>query len=181
MKSCQQSEIRIREPFGSTMDKLHGAIQVYVEGFYLYHDHLRKRSLQFRIPIIVLSALTTGVSFINVAQLSSYVSMAAGIMTLAVTILTGVEGYLKLPQHTNATENALKNLGRLSRKAFALMSSGAPVTHDVIEKMFQELASCIDEAPIIPARMYIKFKPLIRQRILYSSFDPAHPKSPREA
>lgn len=154
------------------MEKLHTAIQTYVEGFYLYHDHLRKRSLQFRIPIIVLSALTTGVSFINVAQLSKYVSMAAGVMTLTVTILTGVEGYLKLPQHSNATENTLKSLGRLSRKVYANITTGASVPPEMIQDMFNELADCIDDAPIIPAKMYEKFKPLMEKRIVYSSFDP---------
>lgn len=155
------------------LEKLHAAIAVYVEGFYLYHNHLRRRSLQFRIPIIVLSALTTGVSFINIAELSKYISLVAGSMTLVVTILSGIEGYLKLPQHTNATENALKDLGKLSRRVFAQISMRTPPpTATYMEDMFKELAGCIDEAPIIPANIYIKLKPLIQQRILYSSFDP---------
>jgi hypothetical protein len=94
------------------MDTIHDSIVTYVEGYYLYHNYLRRRSLQFRVPIIILSALTTGVSFVNVAQLSGYVSLVAGMMTLCVTILTGIEGYLKLPQcyrkHTEGSRKAIE-------------------------------------------------------------------------
>jgi hypothetical protein len=50
----------------------------------------------------------------------------------------------------------------------------------MIEKTFEELANCINDAPIIPTNLYIKFKPLIKQRIIYSSFTPP-PKISQES
>lgn len=153
------------------LDVLHKCIERYVEGFYLYHDKLRLQSLGFRIPIIVLSALTTGISFINTTELSKYLSVVAGSMTLCVTILVGVEGYLKLPQHINSTENVLKHLGKLSRRIFILKSAGDVVDPAAFMEIAAELGYALDEAPIIPAHTYKKLKPLINERLLYSTFD----------
>lgn len=153
------------------LDRLHKCIERYVEGFYLYHDKLRTRSLQFRIPIIILSALTAAVSFVNTTELSKYFSIAAGSMTLCVTILASIEGYLKLPQHTNATENVLKTLGKLSRKVFVLQHSPGPVDPKLILEIAEELGKAMDDAPIIPAHTYKQLKPMINERIIYSTFD----------
>lgn len=152
--------------------QLHMCVERYVEGFYLYHDKLRSQSLQFRIPIIVLSALTTGVSFVNTTEISKYYSLAAGSMTLCVTVLTAVEGYLKLPQHTNATENVLKHLGKLSRRIVVLQNSGIELDQGLFIELSNELGHALDDAPIIPAHTYKQFKPIIKERIIYSTFDP---------
>ena len=153
------------------MSEVHESIKLYVESFYLYHDHLRIKSLRYRVPIIILSALTTGVSFVNVSFLSKYASVLAGCMTLTVTILTGIEGYLKLPQHTNDCENTLKSLGKLSRRVYTFMASGMEVTPDLMQGIWDELGDTLETAPIIPYHTYEKFKPLIERKTIYSSFD----------
>lgn len=158
------------------MEKIHRAVEKYVESFYVYHDHLRTQSLRFRIPIIVLSALTTGVSFVNVSVLSKYASIIAGSMTLVVTILTAIEGYLKLPQHMNATENTLKSLGILSRKIYTL--KGEPPTRALMISIWEELGEAIKDAPIIPFHTLERIQPLANKRIIYSIFD--DPQDPED-
>lgn len=153
------------------MEKIHKAVEKYVESFYVYHDHLRTRSMRFRVPIIVLSALTTGVSFVNVTILSRYMSVIAGSMTLVVTILTAIEGYLKLPQHMNATENTLKSLGILSRKIHTYMMTNFEPTPELIAGIWNELGDAIKDAPIIPFHTLEQLQPLAKKRMIYSMFD----------
>jgi hypothetical protein len=78
---------------------------------------------------------------------------------------------MKLPQQTNDTENTLKALGKLSRRVATLQSTGAEPSTDVLIEMFDELGRALDEAPIIPAGTYTRFKARIKERILYSMFD----------
>lgn len=162
------------------MEKIHSAVEKYVESFYVYHDHLRTRSMRFRVPIIVLSALTTGVSFVNVTVLSRYMSVIAGSMTLVVTILTAIEGYLKLPQHMNATENTLKSLGVLSRRIYTCMMTNVEPTSELISGIWNELGDAIKDAPIIPFHTLEQLQPLAKKRMIYSMFDETTQKESEE-
>lgn len=162
------------------MEKIHKAVEKYVESFYVYHDHLRTRSMRFRVPIIVLSALTTGVSFVNVTVLSKYMSVIAGSMTLVVTILTAIEGYLKLPQHMNATENTLKSLGVLSRRIYTCMMTNVEPTSELISGIWNELGDAIKDAPIIPFHTLEQLQPLAKKRMIYSMFDETTQKESEE-
>lgn len=157
---------------------IHRAVSVYVESFYHYNDYLRRLSMRFRIPIIILSAASSGASFGNVSLLPTTqrnVNMIVGCITLFVTILTAIEGYLKLPVLTNQTDKVIMDLGKISHKLYTHLSLH-PALRDTPKKIIVEttndFTTAITNAPIIPASVLARIKAQIQKHSIYSLFAP---------
>lgn len=157
---------------------LHRAVSVYVESFYHYNDYLRILSMRYRIPIIILSAASSGASFGNVSLLPTTqrnVNLAVGCVSLFVTILTAIEGYLKLPVLTNQTDKVLVDLGKISHKLYSVLSlhpTARDPPKEVIAEATQEFSAAITSAPIIPASVLARIKARIQKNSIYSLFLP---------
>lgn len=135
----------------------HMDVITYAEAFYLYLDCLRGRALLFRVPIITLSAITSGVSFAFAALPSAwhiYFQVCIGTLSLIVTILTGLEGYLRLPVLTVQTEKTVLDLAHLAQEIYAVSkirpSDRAP-PGDSIRSTYAKLGGILAAAAVVPA------------------------------
>lgn len=140
----------------------HLDVLTYAEAFYLYYDSLRKRSRWFRIPIISLSALTSGASFAFSTFPSKwqvYFQVGVGVASLIVTILSGLEGYFRLAALTNQTEKTIIELAALSQETYAKtkmrdIERGTP--GDTIKTVYMKLSTILNGSAIVPAEFIAK-------------------------
>lgn len=163
---------------------IHAAIAVYIESFYHYNDYLRKLSIRFRIPIIIFSALSSGASFANIGIFSENmqkgINLGVGSISLLVTILTAIEGYLKLPVLTNQTDKVLLELGKISHSLYGTISIEPMLRDDpkdVIKNTFTQLGIALSSSPVIPASRLAKIKEVMRKNSIYSLFKPPRYRS----
>lgn len=178
-----------KEKIWTTIDEnvlrdIHAAIAVYIDSFYHYNDYLRRLSIRYRIPIIIFSALSSGASFINIGIFSTKtqkgINIGVGSISLLVTILTAIEGYLKLPILTNQTDKVLLELGKISHSLYGLISiephlRGEP--KDVINNTFNQLGMALSSSPVIPASQLSKIKIRMKKNSMYSLFRPPRYRS----
>lgn len=165
---------------------IHQAVSRYVDSFYQYNDHLRRLSMRYRIPIIVLSALSSGTSFGNIGlspKLQRGLNIATGSISLIVTILTAIEGYLKLPILTNQTDKVMLELGKISHGLYTTLSLD-PTKRDtpdkVITNAFIALGTALAGSPVIPASRLAKIKRIIEKESVYSLFPPPRHRLPAD-
>lgn len=140
----------------------HLDVLTYAEAFYLYYDTLRRRSRWLRIPIISLSAITSGASFAFATfptRWQVYFQVGVGISSLVVTILSGMEGYFRLGALSNQTEKTIIELAALSQETFAMTrmkdeERGPP--GDTIKSVYMKLATILNGSAIVPAEFIDK-------------------------
>lgn len=102
----------------------HLDVLTYMEVYQLYYDNLRMKNKAFRVPIITLSAVTSGASFSFAAMpvtWGNYYHIMIGVISLMVTILSGLEGHFKIPFLTSQAEGVISALLKLSQHTSKLI------------------------------------------------------------
>lgn len=134
----------------------HLDILTHLETYHLYYDNLRTKNKAFRVPIITLSAVTSGASFSFAAfpkAWNNYFQVGVGVISLVVTILSGLEGHFKIPFLTSQTEGmiaALLNLSQHTSKLLRIRPENRTCSPaDEIKYIYETLGDLIQQSGVV--------------------------------
>ena len=121
---------------------------------YAAANRCERRHLYLGVPVVILSAVTGALVFADLSKLFDWVTWAVGFASITISILAGLQTFLKLAERAEQHRVAAGRFGNLKRKLDAVIVSSPPSMEEIINDIREEWNAITTESPMAVSSLW---------------------------
>ena len=119
-------------------------------------NRIRRRHFYIGIPAVILSAINGALVFADLTKVSDWVPIAVGLASVVVSILVGLQTFLRLPDNIEKHHKAALQFGALKRRAESALVCSPDNVPDWIEKFRKDWDETSQGSPLAASPLFAR-------------------------